>query len=81
MELYIELLSGVLQKELTNITFPDLYLDAKQIVEMQCYKALKEIKTIIEDDSLEDERCFSRIEAIVRTLEKIGSDGGGRHDF
>ena len=46
-----------------------------------CYNALKEIKRIIEDDTLEDSECFMKIEEIVKVLELYGSDGGSRHDF
>ena len=42
---------------------------------------LKQIKAIIEDDSLEDPECFQKIEEIVNTFEMFGSDGGSRHDF
>ncbi len=52
-----------------------------EIVELECYKALKEIKDVIEDDLLDDEECFMKIEEIVRVFESIGSNGGNRHDF
>ncbi|MEE1055782.1 MAG: hypothetical protein UH239_00850 [Acutalibacteraceae bacterium] len=48
---------------------------------MESYKALQKIKTIIEDDSLEDKECFMKIEEIVCLFEALGSDGGNRHDF
>ena len=53
----------------------------KQDVALLCYYALKRIKAILEDDSLDDENCFWRIEEIVRVLENIGTDAGSRHDF
>ena len=28
---------------------------------MQCYKTLAEIKSVIEDDTLEDRECFGRL--------------------
>ena len=56
-------------------------MDAAQIVELECYKALQKIKAIIEDDSLEDDTCFKKIEEIVCAFEQMGSSGGGRHDF
>ncbi len=81
MELYKEILANILRKEEIQISFPNLKLDAAQIIEFECYKALKTIKAIIEDDSLEDKECFMKIEEIVCTFEAIGSDGGSRHDF
>lgn len=81
MELYQEILCAVLSKQEINVTFPDLKLSAKEIVETECYKALLKIKTIIEDDSMSDAECFARIEAVVSTFEQLGSNGGNRHDF
>ena len=42
---------------------------------------LQKIKMILQDESLDDESCFLKIEEIVSAFEKIGSDGGARHDF
>jgi hypothetical protein len=81
MDLYKEILIELLSKEQINITFPDLKQDLSKIVEMKCFKALQKIKTIIEDDSLEDSECFMKIEQVICVLEEIGSDGGSRHDF
>ena len=80
-ELMTAILANVLSKKITCINFPYLSLDAKEIVESTCYKTLLKIKNIVADDSLSDEECFGQIEAIVSTLEDIGSGGGGRHDF
>ena len=77
MELFKDILIRVIEN---NLTETDLkYMS--YIVESESYKALKKIKTIIEDDSLEDEECFIKIEEIVRVFERIGSDCGNRHDF
>jgi len=81
MELYKELLARVLEGEEVQVVFPNLKIDAADIVEMKCYQALQEIKAIIEDDSLTDSECYLKIEAIVCLLEELGSDGGNRHDF
>lgn len=81
MELYTQILAHLLSQENAQVTFPGLQITASEIVEQQCYQALCKIKAIIEDDSLTDEACFTQIEAIVCTLEEIGSDGGVRHDF
>lgn len=81
MELYKEILVHILQSQDVCVTFPDLPIDAEQLAEMVCYEALRRIKAVIEDDSLEDSGCFAKIEEIVCILEQIGSDGGSRHDF
>lgn len=81
MELYKEILSHALMYGNVTISFAGQELDPAKIVESVCYQALCKIKEIIEDDSLEDDACFMKIEEIVCALEGIGSNGGGRHDF
>lgn len=79
MELYQEIPAHALAYGEVRVVFPKTDLAA--ITEGVCYKALQTIKAIIEDESLEDEACFMKIEEIVCTLEQIGSSGGRRHDF
>ena len=81
MKLFAELLVKALENERVEVTFPDLKLAPEEIVEIKSYAALCKIKSIIEDDTLDDPECFKKIEEIVSTLEFLGSDGGGRHDF
>ena len=81
MELYSEILAHYLSQETAQIIFPDLKINAKEIVELQCYQALCRIKEIIQDETLDDEACFLQIEEIICALEGIGSNGGIRHDF
>ena len=81
MELYKQLLCKILEKEDIIISFSNIKISATEIIELECYKALQKIKAIIEDDSLEDSDCFMKIEEIVCLFEKLGSDGGNRHDF
>lgn len=44
-------------------------------------RVLLKIRDILADDTLSDENCFQRIEAIVCLLEDLGIDCGARHDF
>lgn len=44
-------------------------------------RALEDIRTVLDDDRLDDKTCFWRIEEIVKIYEKMGSNGGSRHDF
>lgn len=81
MELYKELLINALEKQKMEVTFPELKIDAEKIVELKCYDALRQIKEVLEDDSLEDKECFERIERIICILEKAGTSAGIRHDF
>lgn len=50
-------------------------------VEMESYRTLLRIKTLLEDDAYSDEECFAAIEEIVCTFEDLGIGCGGRHDF
>ena len=41
----------------------------------------KEIRAVLDDETLEDPACFQRIEEIVGICERLGMGGGSRHDF
>lgn len=69
MKLFEEILIKVLMAEEININFPNLKLSATEAVEIESYKALKKIKTIIENDNLSDFEC---VERIVSVFEDIG---------
>lgn len=79
MKLYVEILLHLL--ETGRIPAADLPHSADALVELHSYRALRAIKAIVEDQTLDDPACFARIEAIVSVLEDLGSDGGVRHDF
>ena len=81
MELYVEMLKELLSRESIQVTFPNLTLNQRDLLDSISYQALKRIRDIIRDDSLRDEECFQQIEAIVCLLESLGSSGGTRHDF
>ena len=81
MDLYKEILAKILENEEVRITFPNLAFNVAEIIELECYKALQNIKAVIEDDSLDDKECFMKIEKIVAEPERLGSGGGNRHDF
>ncbi len=81
MELCKQILTEAFRSGIVEVRFPDLECDLSKIVESTCYQALKEIKEILNDDTLTDEDCFNKIEEIVCVLEDYGMDGGSRHDF
>ena len=81
MELYKEILLNALYNKEIQITFPNLKVSPNKIVRLECYKALKKIKAVLEDENLSDKECFMRIEKIICVFEDMGSDGGVRHDF
>ncbi|MBE6580882.1 MAG: hypothetical protein E7650_04595 [Ruminococcaceae bacterium] len=80
MELYKEILCHLIQHETVEIRFPDL-TPSHEAVEAICYRTLKKIKEILQDNTLEDRECFEKIEEIICAFEEIGSSGGERHDF
>ena len=55
--------------------------EAAKLLESRCYRTLEEIRRIVHDTTLDDAACFERIEAIIIAYEKVGSNGGDRHDF
>lgn len=79
MELYAEILAHALAERSIQVTISGA--DVQRLAEDACCRALRDIKAILEDDTLSDETCFAKIEAIVRVYERLGSDGGSRHDF
>ena len=52
MELYQEILRHILADEKIQVSFPELTDSGiTKIVELECYRALRKIKAILEDDS------------------------------
>ncbi len=47
----------------------------------ESFMALREIRKILDDDSLNDRDCFDRIDQIVSVFEELGPGAGSRHDF
>ncbi len=80
MELYEEIVTKILTESISEI-LEIKRIDLEKLVQTESYKALCKIKAIIENDKLEDDECFTKIEEIVQVFESIGSDGGNRHDF
>ena len=80
MELWKEMICALLLESEMEISFPQIQ-NVEALFSNACYRALAEIKQIIEDRSMDDKNCFEAIEKIVRIYECMGSDGGTRHDF
>ena len=54
--------------------------EIKTLLNERSVRALAEIRRILDEDT-PDEKCFRRIEEIVKIYEAIGAAGGARHDF
>ena len=80
MELWQDIFLKLLRDQKMEIAFPQMP-DMEELLTSECYRALQEIHDILKDDTLSDKECFEKIENIVCVFEKIGSNGGGRHDF
>ncbi len=81
MELYKEMLINILEKENVSVEFKNCKINPTEIVNLAYYRALCDIKAILQDNSLTDKECFAKIEQIIVLFESIGSSGGDRHDF
>lgn len=81
MELYEEIVLHALSSDSCTITFEGKVCTIPEIIEGQCYQALKKIQAILCDDTLNDSECFLKIEEIICVLENLGSGAGVRHDF
>ena len=80
MDLWKEMICALLLESEMEISFPQIQ-NVETLFSNACYRALAEIKQIIEDRSMDDANCFAAIEKIVRVYECMGSDGDKRHDF
>ena len=74
MELFKEILINLLQKEEMTITLPNFMFDAGEIIQMKCYDALLKIKTVIQDENINDDDCREKIEKIKQVFKNMGSD-------
>ena len=81
MELYQEILSNMIRNHKEESFFPAMAAHAAWNVGSESYRALQKIKAVLDDDGLDDETCFRKIEEIICIFEELGSDGGSRHDF
>ena len=81
MELYRDMLCRILETEEFEIVLPKWNMKVEEMMEMKCYQALQAIKRILEEDELDDEECFDRIEKIISVFEAVGSGIYDRHDF
>lgn len=81
MHFYREFLADVLAQEEAQIVFPQLKLDASEIIERECYKALYQIKAILEDAALGDAAALIKIEEIIQVFVDRGVSCGDQYDY
>jgi hypothetical protein len=78
MEDNLEMLLKILKDKLYECAN---YNQIMSLLKERCFEILVEIRETLDDDSLEDDTCFFKIEKIVSIYENQGLDGGTRHDF
>ena len=81
MKMYEQILVKALENETVQVVCPNVKLNPTEIVQLNCYQAIEKIRDVLQNEDLEDVDCFMRIEEIVNTLEDLGVDVDGRHDF
>ena len=65
MTLYEELLWNCLQNAPVEVTFPNLSIHPNELVEMKCFQAIEEIRDILEDKKLTDQKCAMQIRYLI----------------
>lgn len=80
MQAWEEIFCSMLERHTLRIRFPRMPR-MKRLFKNECYRALCEIRSVLEDVSLDDENCFMKIERIIRVYEERGVFCGRRHDY
>lgn len=75
MEPYEKILFELLKNNKITVIFTDFKQNFQNIFQTKCCMAVNKIKTVINDDSLDDTERFMKIEEIVCLLDDFGSDG------
>ena len=83
MDFYESMIHGFSEKLRAAVTPSDEEKQSllAELMDSAACRTLEEIREVLDDERLDDQNCFQRIEEIVRLYEKLGSNGGSRHDF
>lgn len=83
MDFYESIIHGFSEKLRTAVTPSDEEKQSllAELMNNAACQALEKIRRVLDDDRLDDQECFWRIEEIVKIYEEIGSNAGTRHDF
>ena len=80
MDFFMKILAKTLAEHGAAITISGGE-EMERLMRERCVQALREIREVLDDDTLDDPECFQRIERIVEIYEALGAGGGSRHDF
>ena len=81
VEIELPNLTVSLQDYPVRVTFPDLNISTIEILQMQCFLMIRDIRMILENEDLEDRECFQKIEAIMDVYDEYNIPITDRHDF
>ena len=81
MDLMTKLFAKALESQKITVSFADKDFDLRESMESVSIAALRRIREILTDATLDDAECFQRIVDIVCVFEDLGLDCGVRHDF
>ncbi len=81
MEMNLRILAKLLIDNGAQVTISGGEEVLERLMRERCCQALGEIREVLDDCTLDDPSCFQRIEQIVEIYERLGSNGGSRHDF
>ncbi len=78
MDIKLEIFAGAVADAI-NDAIEYIYLDTDDVINSIALKALYEIQSVIQDETIEED--FDVVEKIVGIFEKYNIDAGFRHDF
>ena len=79
MDFYEKMIFYIAKKAVEECDYEAMGVLLNQFAQQECHNILQRIQDIIRDDSLNDEKCYTKIEEIVRLFEDHGIDTGNRH--
>lgn len=74
MDLLQEIIEKIKKDDAENLILPNSQISIKPILAFRCYVALKSIKAVLDNDSLNEDDCWLNIKHIVDIFEELGSD-------
>lgn len=80
MHFYKEFLAAALEREDAHIVFPQLTINANEIIQNECYKALSQIRDILEEGDT-DEDTLAKIEEVVQIFWNHDVFCGNQYDY
>lgn len=71
MEFYEEILLRALRQQELVVTIPQLEMNTKELLQMECYQALKAVRNIVRNERLDDRQRLERLESLLSLFEQL----------